>query len=343
MGRRRVVAGLLALAAVLVIGFGAALLAGVPAPWAVAQAPGTIYVLVTPEPGATADANATETPGSAATPTDTSTSTATAAAADATATVTATSMAPPATAPPATPRPVATPTPTAGPLPNLYFGMSVLHPISCGVPFTYRVWVLNDGAVSSPPSSVRLEDTYSGHSAASATKTIGEIEPGVQAPTDIDFTITSGCGEAHVLVVMIDPDGLVLETDETDNLLTFTYTPIHRPNLYPTDLTIISPAPCHTSVPVRVRVRNNGTVATPHQALVRFTDTYSGASGYSKSVYVSLPVIPAGGNTIVEQNIKIDSYCGHTHTMTATVDSNGEIVESNEGDNSMTKTYSVST
>jgi hypothetical protein len=202
------------------------------------------------------------------------------------------------------------------------------------------VSVGNNGSVAtSRATTVRIVDSYSGHSTLSVTEALPALASHALVNVNFLITINAGCGEAHVMIVRLDPDNLVPETSEGDNILSLPHTVAVMPNLYLTDLSLAAHPPCN-GVAVSVRVNNNGSGPTPRAVLVRFTDTYSGAPGYSKSVYVSVPVVAAGTSRIVSQTFPNPlQYCNHTHTMTAFVDPDREIDEVTRSDNSTSGSF----
>ena len=221
--------------------------------------------------------------------------------------------------------------------PNFEYSYHTVPNMKCGVSFTMSVGVRNSGTVASPASTVALVDSYSGIITVGANSPFAALAPGASVNVPFVFAISRGCGLAHTLVLRIDPSDHVDETYEADNVLELTHT-VRAPNLYLTDLTVPAHPRCN-AVTVGVRVNNNGSVATPTAGTVRFTDTYSGAPSYSTSVYVNFPMIEAGTSRIVSQTFPALPYCNHQHTMTAVVDPDGEILETNDSDNTAATTY----
>jgi SAM-dependent methyltransferase len=226
--------------------------------------------------------------------------------------------------------------------PNLVHISHTTPNVVCDVPFTMNVTIRNAGPVAAGPTNVFVFDSYtdsSYHPVASGAGSYGGLAAGASVTVALTFTVDEYCGRVkdHDIVIRIDGAELVDESNEDDNYIRFTHA-VRAPNLYPTDLTIPADPPCH-AVNVGVRLNNNGTVTTPRDGLVRFTDTVSGYPSYSKLMYASFPMIPAGTSRIVNVTFAITSYCGHLHTMTAVVDSGGVIGESSETDNSMSRQF----
>ena len=51
------------------------------------------------------------------------------------------------------------------------------------------------------------------------------------------------------------------------------------------------------------------------------------------------PVINPNGNFVVVANLTVDTFFNETHTIVVTVDNNGIIPETNEGDNTSSVSY----
>ena len=344
--RNRRIGLLAALLVVIVTVAGAGLLVGGVGPFEANQVPETIYITMVPgpteSPGATPSTEMSGTASASATATAETT-----AAATPTATPTATAAATATPAAAATPTPTAFHPPTAAlAKPNLVHVSHTTPNVVCDVPFTMNVTIRNAGPVAAGPTNVFVFDSYTdivvSPGCLGRGGSYGGLAAGASVTVSFTFTVDEYCGRVkdHDILIRIDGAELVDESNEDDNYIRFTHA-VRAPNLYPTDLFIPADPPCN-AVNVGVRVNNNGTVTTPRDALVRFTDTVSGYPSYSKIMYKSIPMISAGTSRVV--NVTFDeplSYCGHLHTMTAVVDvySGGVIGESSESDNTMTRTF----
>lgn len=227
--------------------------------------------------------------------------------------------------------------------PNLVHVSHTPLNVVCDVPFTINVTIRNAGPVAAGPANLTVSDSYtdsSHHSVASAGVRHGGLAAGASVTVPLTFTIGEYCGRPtdHAFWIRLDAAEEVDESNEDDNWLRLTHS-VRAPNLYLTDLYIPPSPPCN-AVNVGVRVNNNGTVTTTRDGLVRFTDTVGGHPSFSRVMYGSFPMIPAGTSRIVNVTFPpLSSYCGYLHTMTAVVNSSGVIGESSESDNSASTTF----
>jgi uncharacterized protein YgiM (DUF1202 family) len=129
--------------------------------------------------------------------------------------------------PPFTPTPVATSTPI--PAGNLAGSPPDLSPDTptCGVPFEVLINVTNTGnAQTSSEAIVLIQDVHvaTGQVQQAFTRTVPTLGPGQNFVVGGPFTITTFFNEQHRIVVTIDVNNTVAETNENDNVLTTTYT-----------------------------------------------------------------------------------------------------------------------
>lgn len=219
----------------------------------------------------------------------------------------------------------------------MYIGHTTPN-VVCGVTFLMVVGIRNSGSVASGPTNVFLYDQYPDlTTVATVVQTVPALAAGASVDIPMAFTVNAGCGAVHTMRLGIAASAVAVESNEEDNVLTLTHT-VRAPNLYLTDLTVPANPPCD-AVPVGVRVNNNGTAATPHDGIVRFTDTYAGDPSYSRVANVSFPTMAAGTSRIVSMTFSPLEHCGHDHTVTAVVDPSGGIGEIIESDNSYSRTF----
>lgn len=132
---------------------------------------------------------------------------------------------------PGPPKPTLTPTPIpATPTPqinvNLVAGNITTDPRDkeCGKVFRIFVDVANFGETRSPGGSIAIEDTSNGL----VTRTTGafpEIDPGKTVNVGpIPLTVDTNWGQQHTLVVILDPNNQIAETNEGDNRNEHRYT-----------------------------------------------------------------------------------------------------------------------
>ena len=128
---------------------------------------------------------------------------------------------PPATA---TPTSTNTPVPTGnltGSLPSL-----TPNPPTCAQSFEVLVNITNAGtAATTTNATVTIEDIARGNLVqATQMHTVPPLEPGANFVVGGQFTISTFYNEEHNIVVRIDPNNEITETNEVDNVLMTTYT-----------------------------------------------------------------------------------------------------------------------
>lgn len=129
--------------------------------------------------------------------------------------------------PPASPTPPATATPV--PTGNLTGSAPSLTPAipTCNVQFEVLANLTNTGLAStSSPVSVTIQDVHvaTGQVQSSLTREVPVLSPGQNWVVGGQFTISTFFNEEHRIEVIIDTGGQVVETIESDNVLTRTYT-----------------------------------------------------------------------------------------------------------------------
>jgi hypothetical protein len=249
----------------------------------------------------------------------------------------------PTPGPTSTPRPVATPRPTATPKPDLVVVLPSVIALRCNDEMLVGADVRNDGTVATPrTTTIRLTDWYAGHATVSASYTIPILAPGqVDDHGLAEITVNQGCNDTHIMLFEVDPDGLIDEASESNNVGHMSYMVTGKPDLRTYGITL-SPAQqfCDEAFTASITVHNTGTVASG-PGFVRFVDTYGGAPLYSPMV--TFPSIVAGGHATVRVTFNDAGHmlrpCASTHRITAYVDPDDEIDEVYETNNTWSKDY----
>jgi hypothetical protein len=319
--RRRVAAVAAALALVVMLVFGAVMLSGMRLPWDMGQA---------------------------GWPSHSSPVLATATAAEPTATVTVTMAVTPGTSATATasvgPSPALTPTAAAATAPRVTAAPQLAdlgiggysNPwLVCGIEFDMQIDVLNSGAGASRSTSARLVDRFGSTVAAQTVSAVPALAVGAHATIHLPFTVRTGCGVTHTMTITVDPENLVPETNESNDLER-THTPLAKPNLTPAGLTVPATPTCATNFTVSVTVVNNG-YGPALDGLVKFSDSYG--SEIQSSAMVSFPSLPAGSSRTVSATMKSSRYCNHIHQLIATVDYGDRVDEMYETDNVTSRNF----
>jgi len=92
---------------------------------------------------------------------------------------------------------------------------------------------------------------------------------------------------------------------------------------------------CNEAFQVQVNITNIGSVAFASGGTLTVRDVHL-ASGASTSASMTFPALSPGQNFVVVVPILVGSNGGQDHQITATVDSNNNIIEDNEGNNTFT-------
>jgi hypothetical protein len=282
-----------------------------------AKEPQVIYVVY--DPGSTA------THGPTAAPTEGSPSLTAGTSESATALATATT----APAPPgSTPSPK--PDYEADPLAGLAF--------RCNEPSYTIVHIHNRGTGAATRStSARLTDMYGGSPTYSGVVMVPIIAPGESTSVTFWISVGEGCNETHAMILEIDPDNLVAETDESNNVRHATYLLAGKPDLRTYGITISPTEPkCNEQFTAQITVWNTGTVEALYD-VVKFVDTWNGET--QATAYVSFPTILAGETAVVHVHFTLTEHCGQHHVIAVEIDPYHRIDEVYETNNTYSKPY----
>lgn len=129
--------------------------------------------------------------------------------------------------PPFTPTPLPTNTPV--PNGNLAASSPSIDPLPpvCQQPFDVLVNIINNGSTSTTAEAIVLiQDIHvaTGAVQASISRTLPVLEPGRNYVVGGPMTVSTYFSEEHRIVVTIDVNGTVAETNENDNVVTASYT-----------------------------------------------------------------------------------------------------------------------
>lgn len=240
-----------------------------------------------------------------------------------------------------------TPEPPGGPgvigtLPigaNLTVSRTDWVPFFCGEQSVAIADVTNVGSETTSASAVvRMIDTYAGHEAYWAAKTVPILAPTITQSVRFDFTLNAGCGADHVISFRIDPENVLPEATKLDNMATIAHhvSPA-GPNLVAMGMTQSpSHSVCMAGFDVSVNIQNMGGLATPRTVTMSVTDT-AGSAVTTKTGTV--PVLASHDSTSVSVHITPLSHCNEDHLLTVLVDSGGAMAETHEDDNTLSSRY----
>lgn len=121
-----------------------------------------------------------------------------------------------------------------------------------------------------------------------------------------------------------------------------TATPVTTANLQVTGMEIIpNPPVCANTFEIRINVNNSGSGATSSSGTLTVVDTHNRTGTQTASTVGGFPVLNSGGNFVVVANLTVNTYFNEAHTLRVFVDNNGQIPETNEGDNGYAITYTL--
>jgi hypothetical protein len=240
----------------------------------------------------------------------------------------------------ATPPPV--PGATPSPKPDLTVDPLALPSMVCNQLSIIRVDIRNNGTVATPRATqARLTDMYGGDETYSTVFTVPVLGPGSVFDGAVGITLDTACNETHIIVVEVDPNDLVAETDEGNNVRHSSYPLAGKPDLRTYGITISPTDPkCNEQFTAQITVWNTGTAAAVSD-VVKFVDTYGGE--VQATAYVSFPTILAGETAVVHVHFTLNApgTCGHTHRMTVEIDPYHRIDEVYETNNTWSRDYTL--
>ncbi len=221
---------------------------------------------------------------------------------------------------------------------------------SDGQPVTITVAVSNDGARNAGTVEVRFVDaTNGGEAPIGDVQVIGSIPSGGTATAQVTYDTTGKEGERTIRVV-VDPNNLVTETDETDNEAeaTLTVAPPSEeeeppePGILP-NLVITSGSLAYTPtmpvpgdwVTLTISVTNDGE-GDASGVVVRVTDTTEDEPAQVGDDE-TIPTLASGAVATVTVPYSTTGVTG-TRTLSVTVDPDEAIEETSETDNEATIT-----
>lgn len=123
---------------------------------------------------------------------------------------------------------------------------------------------------------------------------------------------------------------------------TATPTPATAANLVINSLTIApDPPSCRETFTVTVRVLNAGTGATNASGTLLLQDIHAASGAVTASTNGGFPALNPGQTFDVVMRLTVDTFYEEAHRLTIAVDSLAQIPETNEGDNSAVRDYTL--
>lgn len=233
------------------------------------------------------------------------------------------------------------------PTPNLVvqagnIGFSPALPVDGDEVIVYAT-IVNNGDADAADVQVQFVDvTDGGALTIGERQTINAIAAGGSSTVQVSYATAGKSGERTIQVV-VDPSNLIAETDETDNLVKKSLR-IERaamPNLVmlASNIEFNPPEPLdHERVTIHAVVLNQGALDA-HNVLVQFIDMTTGvATPIAREQYIEQ--IAVGDSAHVEATLALNGQA-RDRKIQVLVDSNNLIEESNERDNTATKSLAV--
>lgn len=219
-----------------------------------------------------------------------------------------------------------------------------------GTPVTITATILNDGLLKSGKLEVQFFDATNGGTPTpiGTAQTIPDIAPGASETVQVAYDTTGKVGDRTIQVV-VDPNNLVTETDETDNEADATLTvtppseeppPDMQANLVitTTAISFVPPAPQPGDpVSITVAVSNTGEAAAS-SVVIRFLDVTTGSVQIGSDQ--TIPSLAAGAGTTVTVSFDTTGKSG-AQMIKVVADPDNAITESNEDDNEATASLPV--
>jgi hypothetical protein len=121
-----------------------------------------------------------------------------------------------------------------------------------------------------------------------------------------------------------------------------TDTPVPTGNLQITGLRLDPATPtCNQPFDVRINVQNTGSGRTGSSSTLNVVDRAVRTGGQQGSTVGGFPQLDPGESFVVVTTLTINTFFGEDHTVTVTLDPNNQVVETNEGDNTRSITYTL--
>lgn len=121
-----------------------------------------------------------------------------------------------------------------------------------------------------------------------------------------------------------------------------TATPITTANLQVTGIQLIPAQPvCAQSFDILINVQNTGTGPTNSSGSLRVLDRHIASGTTNATTVGGFPVLQPGESFVVATALTVDTYFDEEHLVEIELDINNEVLETNEGDNIGSITYTL--
>ncbi|NLG84059.1 MAG: carbohydrate-binding protein [Firmicutes bacterium] len=205
----------------------------------------------------------------------------------------------------------------------------------------FQAVIKNIGTQATASGTTHYVDFYVDGTKVASGSTSSSIAVGASVTITASTNWTAAGVGTHTVRATADATGTIAEIDENNNSKEITFIVNQKPgiDLIVTDITWSPSNPsAGNAVTFSAIVKNQGTIATPSGTAVTVRIVIDGNTTLTSTNYTSS--IPAGGSATITPSGTWTATNGN-HSVTATVDYNNIITETNENNNSYTKTMYI--
>lgn len=102
-----------------------------------------------------------------------------------------------------------------------------------------------------------------------------------------------------------------------------------------------NPPTCNVSFQIAVNITNSGSQATSGPVTVLVEDIHVASGTVNASFTEVVPVLNPGDNFVVSGTVTVTTFYNEQHRVVATIDTGNNVIETNEGDNVLSTTYTL--
>ena len=121
-----------------------------------------------------------------------------------------------------------------------------------------------------------------------------------------------------------------------------TATPVTQANII-IDAVNITPFPlnCNETASINVTIRNAGTGASNSGGAIFVQDVHINSGQQQQSTVGTFPVLNPGQTFVSQMRLTVSTFHREQHRININVDSNNQVAETNEGDNTVLRDYTL--
>lgn len=122
----------------------------------------------------------------------------------------------------------------------------------------------------------------------------------------------------------------------------FTPTPVTQANLAVSSLSLsVDPPRCKETFVITVRVTNFGTGSTSSSGSIAVQDVHTATGAIAATTSGGFPILAPGQSFDATIPLTVDTFFNEAHRITIVIDSLNQIAETNEGDNTVVRDYTL--